>query len=408
MSEPKWLQLARAELGVRELSGSRHSKAILEYFDDSRNPNIDTDETPWCAAFVGAMLERSGIPSTRSLAARSYLQWGEKVTQPRPGDIAVFSRGNSSWQGHVAFYVGRDGNKIRVLGGNQSNAVTIANYDASRLLGYRRPKDFSPATEDMHDDAFEKACDIIGITAQDITVREYGLFMGDRTATSEERNRATPGTIRKIVRRNYWIETSCDQLPFQHAVFMLHTALRHTPRNARMFMQRAVKVDDDSIIGPITLRSIRLSKADEFIDAVIRWRTANYKTKEGWDNEGKKWTHEMHDLKDRILNPDQPTQSARLASPPQQPITQEKAKMTEAATLPTKPWSQSLTIWGTIVTFLSAVAPAIGSLIGLDVTAGDVQAVGNGVTQAIQAIGGVVGTVMAIYGRVRTKEAIAK
>jgi hypothetical protein len=74
--------------------------------------------------------------------ARSFLDWGAPVDTPQQGDIAVFSRGDPDGPyGHVGFFAGYnpDGT-IRVLGGNQGaeGAVSIANYDPSRLLGFRR------------------------------------------------------------------------------------------------------------------------------------------------------------------------------------------------------------------------------------------------------------------------------
>jgi hypothetical protein len=62
------------------------------------------------------------------------------VDKPYPGCIAVFSRGDPrSWTGHVGFYAGESGGNIQVLGGNQSNQVSIAPQAKSRLLGYRKP-----------------------------------------------------------------------------------------------------------------------------------------------------------------------------------------------------------------------------------------------------------------------------
>ncbi|QKP77125.1 hypothetical protein HT051_06445 [Methyloligella sp. GL2] len=52
----------------------------------------------------------------------------------------MFSRGSSSWQGHVAFFVKDLGNgRIQILGGNQSDRVSLSTYPKSRLLGYRMP-----------------------------------------------------------------------------------------------------------------------------------------------------------------------------------------------------------------------------------------------------------------------------
>jgi uncharacterized protein (TIGR02594 family) len=138
--DPAWLKLARAELGVKEVVGPQHNPTVIGYFRDAGFPEIDTDETAWCAGFANAMLERSGAPGSKSLAARSFLTWGKPITKPYPGCIAVFSRGDPrSWEGHVGFFVSEDGDKINVLGGNQSNQVSIAAQARGRLLGYRAP-----------------------------------------------------------------------------------------------------------------------------------------------------------------------------------------------------------------------------------------------------------------------------
>lgn len=139
MSEPKWLAEARALVGLKEIVGSRHEKKVVQFFADAGHAWVKDDETAWCAAFVNAMLAKAGVKGTGSLAARSFLKWGEKLKAPKPGCIVVFKRGNSSWQGHVAFFIRTVGASIEVLGGNQGNAVSIAKYPKSKLLGYRWP-----------------------------------------------------------------------------------------------------------------------------------------------------------------------------------------------------------------------------------------------------------------------------
>lgn len=134
-------QLAESNIGLKEIRGTRHNPEIVDFFAAVGHEWVKDDETAWCAAFVGAMLEEAGLKSTRKLNARSYLKWGEPVDikDVRVGDILVFWRGKrDSWQGHVGFYVGHDGKRLNVLGGNQSNEVTIAPYPFGRLLGVRR------------------------------------------------------------------------------------------------------------------------------------------------------------------------------------------------------------------------------------------------------------------------------
>jgi uncharacterized protein (TIGR02594 family) len=137
MSDPRWLAEARKNIGLREIPGGKHNPTILKWWSLIRAPFTD-DETPWCAGFVGAMLESSGIESSRSAAARSYLNWGRKLSNPRLGCITVFERGPRN--GHVGFMVGKDARgNLLILGGNQGDAVNIKPFSASRVLGYRWP-----------------------------------------------------------------------------------------------------------------------------------------------------------------------------------------------------------------------------------------------------------------------------
>ena len=133
-------EMAKAEVGTVEWANGNNPK-VVAYFKDSGNPGVMDDETAWCAAFVGAMLKRAGIKGTGKLNARSYLDWGTPVARKNalPGDVVIFKRGSSSWQGHVAFFVKDRGALIDVLGGNQSNAVNVKGYQAAALLGIRRP-----------------------------------------------------------------------------------------------------------------------------------------------------------------------------------------------------------------------------------------------------------------------------
>jgi uncharacterized protein (TIGR02594 family) len=143
--EPVWLRRAKQEIGVKEIPGPKHSIRVLSYWELSKLPFRD-DETPWCAGFVGAMLEDVGIKSTRSGMARSYATWGQPCG-PVPGAIVVFWRGSKTGTaGHIGFVVGKDqAGNIMTLGGNQGNAVTIAPFSPARVLGYRWPSAVEPS-----------------------------------------------------------------------------------------------------------------------------------------------------------------------------------------------------------------------------------------------------------------------
>jgi len=121
-----WMDAARRYIGAKEVKGARHNPDIVAMWRATGLPYND-DETPWCAAFVGACLEQAGIPSTRKANARSYLDWGIPINRPAVGAVVVYWRGDrNGWSGHVGFVEGVDerGN-ILTLGGNQGDAVNV-------------------------------------------------------------------------------------------------------------------------------------------------------------------------------------------------------------------------------------------------------------------------------------------
>lgn len=135
--EYPWMRIALSQLGVKEWTRG-DNPVIQQYLRSTTLPSslASKDETHWCSAFVNWVMEKAGLAGTDSAAARSWLNWGKKVETPHRGVITVFSRDGG---GHVAFFVERQGDQIKVLGGNQSNTVSIAGYQAARLLGYRLP-----------------------------------------------------------------------------------------------------------------------------------------------------------------------------------------------------------------------------------------------------------------------------
>lgn len=142
-----YLKFAKAEIGTEEIPGPRDNPRIAEYLHDTTigNPYDENDETPWCSAFANWVIDeaRNKLPhiapqGTRSAMARSWLNWGTGLKTPIPGAIVVFRRGKPP-QGHVAFVVEKQGPRLLVVGGNQSDAVTLSTYPIADVLGYRIP-----------------------------------------------------------------------------------------------------------------------------------------------------------------------------------------------------------------------------------------------------------------------------
>lgn len=147
MTDPKWMALAKAELGTLEIKGSKHNPKIVGYFKDAGHGEIKDDETPWCAGFVGAMLRRAGIEPNGKLGARTYETWGERLDQPAYGCVGVKKRaGGTGWQGHVGFVVAANPTTVWMLGGNQADSVSIAPFSRWQFTAFRWP-DGVPMTD---------------------------------------------------------------------------------------------------------------------------------------------------------------------------------------------------------------------------------------------------------------------
>ena len=81
-----------------------------------------------------------GALGTNPYWARNWLLFGQE-TKPITGAVLVFERGSG---GDVGFAVGQDKTHFFVLGGNQSDAVTVARVAKSRLLGAHWPLTYPP------------------------------------------------------------------------------------------------------------------------------------------------------------------------------------------------------------------------------------------------------------------------
>ena len=92
----------------------------------------------WCARFMNMVLQHSGYRGTGSDMARSFASYGQRVSGPQIGAIAVMGRRGGG--GHVGVVSGIDagGNPILVSGNNR-NRVVEAPISRSRIYAYVMP-----------------------------------------------------------------------------------------------------------------------------------------------------------------------------------------------------------------------------------------------------------------------------
>jgi uncharacterized protein (TIGR02594 family) len=91
----------------------------------------------WCARFMNLVLERTGHHGTGSDMARSFASYGQRVSGPQVGAIAVMARRGG---GHVGVVSGIDaqGNPI-VISGNYGHRVREVPMSRGRIYAYVMP-----------------------------------------------------------------------------------------------------------------------------------------------------------------------------------------------------------------------------------------------------------------------------
>jgi uncharacterized protein (TIGR02594 family) len=147
--KPPWLEAALKDSGVKEVRGGENPRIVK--FHSYTSLKATEDEVPWCSSAVCCWMEEGGHHSTRSAAAKSWLDWGIELKEPKEGCVVVIQQryqgkdkatGSASGY-HVGLWLGGDASHVRIWGGNQSDSVKESSFNLNsyRVCGYRWPKD---------------------------------------------------------------------------------------------------------------------------------------------------------------------------------------------------------------------------------------------------------------------------
>ena len=92
----------------------------------------------WCARFMNLVLQHTGHSGTGSDMASSFAHYGQRISGPQVGAIAVMSRGRGG--GHVGIITGIDGSGNPIMiSGNNGNRVREAPISRGRIYAYVMP-----------------------------------------------------------------------------------------------------------------------------------------------------------------------------------------------------------------------------------------------------------------------------
>jgi uncharacterized protein (TIGR02594 family) len=148
-AEPVWMREARRFMGLKEIAGPASNPTILNWAKAVGGwvaGYFNNDDIPWCGLFMahimGATLPDEVLPSN-PLSAKAWATFGRPLNVQSLGSVLVFNREGG---GHVGLYVGETMTAYRVLGGNQTNSVSLTWVAKERLAvnGIRWPMTVTP------------------------------------------------------------------------------------------------------------------------------------------------------------------------------------------------------------------------------------------------------------------------
>ncbi len=135
---PRMVVEALKLYGVHEGLGESDNPEILSWAAELGIAEYRHDAVPWCGLLCAIAAKRAGKSwPAKPLWALNWLQFGTRQDTAMFGDVLVFVRPGG---GHVGLCIGEDAAAFHVLGGNTSDAVSIARIPRARLRGIRRPR----------------------------------------------------------------------------------------------------------------------------------------------------------------------------------------------------------------------------------------------------------------------------
>jgi len=134
-----------------------------------------------------------------------------------------------------------------------------------------------------------------GATNYGITIGDYARYKGvppvaSHSAALKERLRRIPAEeVRDIYLLFYWREGTCAALPAPVALFHFDCGVNQGVGTAARLLQRALQVDADGEIGPITLGAARAAPPMALLQAYAELRRARYRASRNFWKYGRGW-----------------------------------------------------------------------------------------------------------------------
>lgn len=103
----------------------------------------------------------------------------------------------------------------------------------------------------------------------------------------------TLAQAKQIYLARYWLPLHADAMPDAVAVQVFDAAVNHGIKAATRMMQRALQVEADGVLGPVTLTAMTTIDDARFAARFAAERLLYYTDLAGWESFGRGWTRRV-------------------------------------------------------------------------------------------------------------------
>jgi lysozyme family protein len=136
------------------------------------------------------------------------------------------------------------------------------------------------------------ALDPGGRTNLGVTQRVWEDYVG-HPVDEQAMRKLTKELVAPLYRKQYWDACHCDDLPAGADYLAFDFAVNAGAFRSIKTIQRALNITADGIIGPVTLKAIQETNAEEFIDNFTDAKESFYKSLANFQTFGRGWLNRV-------------------------------------------------------------------------------------------------------------------
>lgn len=126
-----------------------------------------------------------------------------------------------------------------------------------------------------------------GKTMKGITIGTFRRYVPN--ATPEQLRAISDAMLSRIYHDGYWVTVHGDELPIGVDLMLFDFGVTAGPGRSVRIMQQLLKVADDGIIGPATLKALRAVQPLHMTTALWKYQLDYYKSLATWPTFGGGW-----------------------------------------------------------------------------------------------------------------------